>query len=130
MGGDWYMARRGTTTDACIDGAVKGCLQGCSRSCLIFIPFIFVSSVNKFFASIIAFDSLQKTALNLIHHYQVNLSSKINTKCLFEPSCSNYALDAIQKYGLLKGASKSLFRLLKCNSLTAKLCSGKIVDFP
>lgn len=124
------MARRRTTIDTCIDGALKGCLQGCSRGCLISLPFIFVSAVNKFFNSIIAFDSLKRTAISLIHDYQVNLSAKINTKCLFEPSCSNYALDAIQKYGLLKGVSKSLFRLLKCNSFTARLCSGKIVDFP
>ena len=132
-GGGNYMARgrkRKTNTDAFIDGAFKGCLKGCSRNCLISLPFIFVSSVDKIFASIVAFDSLKKTAISLIHDYQVNLSAKINTKCFFEPSCSNYALDAIEKYGLLKGISKCLFRLLKCNSFTARLSSGKIVDLP
>jgi hypothetical protein len=123
-------SRGRTNTDAFIDGAMKGALQGCSRGCLISFPFVFASSLGHFFTSIIAFDSPRKIAIRLIQDYQVHLSPKLNVKCLFKPSCSNYALDAIQKYGLLKGFSKSLLRLLKCNSFTARMCTGKIVDLP
>jgi len=35
--------------------------------------------------------------------------------CKFHPSCSQYALDALHKYGLLKGAGKAAWRLLRCN---------------
>jgi len=35
--------------------------------------------------------------------------------CRFRPTCSEYAEDAILKYGLLKGGLKTVWRLLKCN---------------
>jgi hypothetical protein len=35
--------------------------------------------------------------------------------CRYHPSCSQYALDALHKYGLLKGSAKAAWRLLRCN---------------
>ena len=35
--------------------------------------------------------------------------------CRFQPSCSAYAVDAINKYGALKGLLKTIWRLLRCN---------------
>jgi putative membrane protein insertion efficiency factor len=35
--------------------------------------------------------------------------------CIFEPSCSHYAEEAIREYGLLKGTIKSVWRILRCN---------------
>jgi putative membrane protein insertion efficiency factor len=35
--------------------------------------------------------------------------------CKYHPSCSQYALDAIRKHGLLKGSAKAAWRLLRCN---------------
>ena len=35
--------------------------------------------------------------------------------CKYHPSCSQYALDALQKYGLVKGSAKAAWRLLRCN---------------
>ena len=35
--------------------------------------------------------------------------------CKYHPSCTQYALDALRKYGLLKGSAKAAWRLLRCN---------------
>jgi len=35
--------------------------------------------------------------------------------CKFQPSCSQYALDALRKHGLVKGAAKAAWRLARCH---------------
>lgn len=35
--------------------------------------------------------------------------------CRFYPTCSNYAIEAIEKYGILKGGLMSVWRVLRCN---------------
>ncbi len=35
--------------------------------------------------------------------------------CKFHPSCSQYALDALRKHGLVKGAAKAAWRLARCH---------------
>ncbi|MBU1987487.1 membrane protein insertion efficiency factor YidD [Patescibacteria group bacterium] len=35
--------------------------------------------------------------------------------CHFKPTCSNYAIIAIEKYGIIKGGRKALWRVLRCN---------------
>lgn len=35
--------------------------------------------------------------------------------CRFRPTCSDYTIDAIQKYGIIKGGLKALWRVLRCN---------------
>ncbi|TSC92891.1 MAG: hypothetical protein CEN89_409 [Candidatus Berkelbacteria bacterium Licking1014_7] len=35
--------------------------------------------------------------------------------CKFEPSCSSYAYLSVEKYGVFKGVSKGLWRVLRCN---------------
>lgn len=60
---------------------------------------------------------MKKFVLMLIKFYQKYLSSKnfgIHA-CIFEPSCSEYVFQAVQKYGIIKGLSKGFIRILKCN---------------
>lgn len=40
------------------------------------------------------------------------------TDCKFHPSCSDYAIEAINKHGVVRGAAKSLLRILKCSPLS------------
>jgi len=40
-----------------------------------------------------------------------------NSSCRFYPTCSDYAVDAVSKYGAGKGALKSVSRILRCNPL-------------
>lgn len=38
-----------------------------------------------------------------------------NGYCRFKPTCSEYAIQAIEKYGLIKGGVKAFWRILRCN---------------
>lgn len=53
--------------------------------------------------------------LGIIKLYQWTLSPFFGKCCRFYPSCSNYAFEAISKYGALKGGWLALRRLLKCH---------------
>jgi len=53
--------------------------------------------------------------IKLIRLYQKYISPKIPNTCKFRPTCSQYAIDAIEKYGVLKGIIKSIIRLSRCN---------------
>lgn len=47
--------------------------------------------------------------------YKFCVSPFFGDVCRFEPSCSDYALDAFSKHGILKGSLLSLWRILRCN---------------
>lgn len=51
----------------------------------------------------------------LIRIYQICISPLFPNTCRFTPTCSAYALEAIQKYGPGKGLLLSIKRVLKCN---------------
>ena len=51
----------------------------------------------------------------LIRAYQICISPLLGKNCRFTPTCSAYALEAIQKYGPGKGLLLSIKRVLKCN---------------
>ena len=50
----------------------------------------------------------------LIKSYQKLISPLLGQRCRFYPSCSNYALKAIENHGALKGTGLSTLRLLRC----------------
>lgn len=55
-----------------------------------------------------------KTMVKLIKLYQkIPLSS--HSMCKFVPSCSNYAIEAINEYGNIKGSFLAFKRILRCN---------------
>jgi len=59
--------------------------------------------------------SLPKRALIVgIRLYQL-LSASFPPTCRFVPSCSNYALEAIEKYGACKGLYLAIKRILRCH---------------
>jgi uncharacterized protein len=47
--------------------------------------------------------------------YQLLISPLFPASCKFHPSCSQYAVDAIRKHGVLKGSARAAWRLLRCN---------------
>ena len=51
----------------------------------------------------------------LIILYQKYLSPLKSTKCPYYPTCSQYGLEAIQKYGALKGGLLAAWRIIRCN---------------
>ena len=58
---------------------------------------------------------MKKLFLSLIRFYQRHISSHTPPSCRFYPTCSAYAYEAIQKYGVLKGGALAIWRLLQCN---------------
>lgn len=51
----------------------------------------------------------------IIRIYQICLSPLIGKNCRFIPTCSEYAIDAINEHGILKGTYLSTKRILKCH---------------
>jgi len=55
----------------------------------------------------------------LIRGYQLTLSHLVFTQCRFEPSCSRYTYEAVERYGALKGSWLGVRRILKCHPFHA-----------
>ena len=51
--------------------------------------------------------------------YQRVLSPAFGPRCRYAPSCSDYAIQAIRDYGILRGLVLAVWRLLRCNPLSA-----------
>ena len=51
----------------------------------------------------------------LIRFYRARISPYMPPACRYQPTCSQYALEAVEKYGAFKGAWLALKRLLRCN---------------
>ena len=68
---------------------------------------------------------MKRLVIFLIELYQKFISPLTPGKCRYYPTCSNYAVMAIEKYGLIKGGAKALYRVLRCNPF-----SKGGVDYP
>ncbi|GAB4216676.1 MAG: membrane protein insertion efficiency factor YidD [Roseiflexaceae bacterium] len=53
--------------------------------------------------------------LSLIRFYQRFISPLTPPSCIYHPTCSNYAVQAISKYGALKGGWMAFRRILRCH---------------
>lgn len=58
--------------------------------------------------------AIRALAVGIIRLYQL-LSSPFPPSCRFVPSCSNYAIEAIQKHGVLRGGWFALKRIFRCH---------------
>ena len=58
---------------------------------------------------------MKQVILKLIKFYQSFISPSLGYNCRFYPNCSDYAALTIKKNGLLKGLSKGIWRILRCN---------------
>ena len=58
---------------------------------------------------------MKRFLLALIAFYLRHVSPAFPGKCRFRPTCSAYAIEAIEKYGALKGAYLALRRFLRCH---------------
>ena len=74
---------------------------------------------------IIGLFCLKKAAIGCIRLYQHYAHESIRRRCLFKPTCSEYAILAINKYGLIIGLFKAYIRLFK-------KCRGNVyrIDYP
>ncbi len=58
---------------------------------------------------------LATALVGVIRLYQMLLSPIFGACCRFEPSCSNYAIEALQRHGVVRGSWLTLRRLLRCH---------------
>ena len=59
---------------------------------------------------------MKKIMIYMIRFYQKFLSPlKVRTHCIYTPTCSQYAIEALEKYGALKGSLLAIWRILRCN---------------
>ena len=58
---------------------------------------------------------MKRILIWLISFYRKYLSPLKSTKCPYFPSCSQYGLEAVQRYGAIKGGLLSIWRILRCN---------------
>ena len=61
---------------------------------------------------------MKKIMISIIKFYKKHLSiffEKSGVKCKFYPTCSEYAIQAYEKYGFIKGSFLTIKRILKCN---------------
>ena len=65
-----------------------------------------------------ALSPLDYVFLGLIHLYRHSIGLVLPKGCRFEPSCSTYALEAVERHGALRGGWLSARRVLRCNPLS------------
>lgn len=58
---------------------------------------------------------MKKLLLLIIRGYRKYISPMKSTKCPYYPSCSEYGMQAIEKYGAVKGSALAAWRILRCN---------------
>ena len=58
---------------------------------------------------------MKKLFLKLIRFYQKHISPLSPPRCRYYPTCSAYAIEAIEKYGAMKGGWLALKRFLRCH---------------
>jgi putative membrane protein insertion efficiency factor len=59
----------------------------------------------------------RRIGLQFLRVYQLVVSPWLPPACRFTPTCSEYASEAIQEYGLLRGFTRAASRLLRCHPL-------------
>ena len=59
--------------------------------------------------------SAARIGISLVRFYQRRISPLTPPSCRYQPTCSQYTLEAIQKYGLLRGSWMGLRRIARCH---------------
>jgi len=68
---------------------------------------------------------IKKVVIIFLKLYQKFISPLYPASCRYYPSCSNYAILSVEKYGVIKGLLKAVWRVLRCNPF-----SKGGVDYP
>ena len=63
---------------------------------------------------------MKKLLIGLIHFYQRFISPAFPARCRYTPTCSQYALEAVTKYGAVKGGFLALKRILRCHPFSKR----------
>lgn len=69
---------------------------------------------------------MQRALISLVRAYRLLLSPWLGSACRFEPSCSRYALQALERHGAAAGSYLTLRRLARCHPW----CAGGLDPVP
>ncbi len=58
---------------------------------------------------------MKRVLIGLVNFYRRRISPNTSPSCRYIPTCSAYALEALEKYGALKGSYLSMRRILRCH---------------
>lgn len=58
---------------------------------------------------------LARVFILFVRGYQITLRPLLGGHCRFQPTCSDYAIEALNKHGAIKGFIKSVCRIFRCN---------------
>ena len=58
---------------------------------------------------------LSRSVIFIVLLYRVTLGQVMGGHCRFQPTCSQYMIDAVQKYGPIKGAWRGIKRIARCH---------------
>ena len=58
---------------------------------------------------------MKRALLWLLRFYKRNISPLLPDACIYTPTCSEYAMEAIEKHGVFKGTGLAILRVLRCN---------------
>ena len=65
----------------------------------------------------------KRTVIWMVHFYQNKAPDEVRLRCTMEPSCSEYMILAVEKYGVFRGVYKGIHRLFRCGEESG-------VDYP
>ena len=58
---------------------------------------------------------MKRLLIKLVKFYQLSISPLKAPCCKYYPTCSNYAIEAIERFGAFKGFFMAIYRILRCN---------------
>ncbi len=58
---------------------------------------------------------MKRVLIAILRFYKRRISPLLPDACIYTPTCSEYAMEAIQKHGVLKGTGLAIWRVLRCN---------------
>ena len=72
---------------------------------------------------------MKNLALRLLRAYKRLISPLLPAACKYVPTCSEYAVEAVERFGVVRGGAMTLWRVLRCNPL-AKGGVDPVEQFP
>ena len=60
----------------------------------------------------------QNVVLALLRTYRWAISPLLPPACRYVPTCSEYAMEAVERYGVVRGSAKAIWRVLRCHPFT------------
>jgi len=58
---------------------------------------------------------VQRAALDLLRVYKWAISPLFPPSCRYTPTCSEYAMEAVERYGVVRGGMRAVARILRCH---------------